>query len=278
MAFIAPVNTGDIIQASTVNGLVNGSIWYSADTGVAGVTNPYKVTFDGVAGNKNKITAPLNDGLIVTFKASFTNVINSAFTGAATLEIIGPSGTLGLKPIVKGGGLPLAPSDIRAGEMVTVVYNAVSNRFQLLTMALGSAHGASALLAVDTPAANMVWTAIPLGSPQFDNGGFYNAATNTRLTVPSGLDGTYLVIFTAGFAANTVGRRYATVRLNGSSLGDRPQTPSVYDFFIYFPLLLRLVAGDFVEGFVWQDSGTALPGLLVRGAGATSLQLVRVNS
>ena len=64
MAF-APVASGDLIQAETINNIVSGAVWFSTGSGSA---NSYSVTFDGVTGNnKNKITAPLTAGLLISF-------------------------------------------------------------------------------------------------------------------------------------------------------------------------------------------------------------------
>lgn len=122
MAF-APVQPGGIIQANTINNLVSAIDWFSADTGTAA---SYKVTFDGVTGaNKNSITT-LTDGLFITFRAVNAN------TGAATLQVVGPgSVTVGTPPITRNGGTALVAGDIKASQLVVVVYNAANTRFEL---------------------------------------------------------------------------------------------------------------------------------------------------
>lgn len=122
MAF-APVQPGGIIQANTINNLVSAIDWFSADTGTA---TSYKVTFDGVTGaNKNTISA-LTDGLIITFRAVNAN------TGAATLQVVGAGGaTIATPPITRNGGTALVAGDIKAGQVVVVLYNATSTRFEL---------------------------------------------------------------------------------------------------------------------------------------------------
>lgn len=122
MAF-APVQPGGIIQANTINNLVSAIDWFSADTGTA---TSYKVTFDGVNGaNKNTISA-LSDGLIITFRAVNAN------TGAATLQVVGAGGaTIATPAITRNGGTALVAGDIKAGQVVVVLYNATSTRFEL---------------------------------------------------------------------------------------------------------------------------------------------------
>lgn len=270
MAFVLPVNGGDLIQASTINGLANGSVFYSPDIGVS---NSCKVTFDGVTGNnKNRISA-LTDGLVITFQAAATN------TGASTLEIMGPAGSLGLKSIVRGNSTPLAPSDIRTGQAVTVVYLAGAGRFQLITSPVGIGYGAVTAVTADTPLTNMTWTTLPFGTLTYDSGGYWNTGSNTVLTIPTGLDGLYLVILTVDFAFNATGLRYCSIALNGSNTSDRtvtiPPVGSLTDVFIVMPLVLRLYAGDTIGGVAWQSSGASLS---VRGAGGTRMALVRLSS
>ena len=123
MAF-APVASGDLIQAETINNIVNGAVWFSSDSGTA---NSYSVTFDGVTGdNKHKITG-LTAGLLISFKASASN------TGASSLAVVGPSGVVATPNITKSDGSPLSAGDIVANQMVTVIYNAAQSRFEMVS-------------------------------------------------------------------------------------------------------------------------------------------------
>jgi hypothetical protein len=271
MAFIAPVQPGDLIQASTINGLVDGSVHYSPDSGIS---NAYKVTFDGVTGpNKNKVSA-LTDGLMITFLASAAN------TGASTLEVLGPTGTLGTRPIFRGISVPLAPSDIRGSVLVAVIYKAALAGFQLLTPPVGFGFGASVALTSNVAMANMTWT-MPntMSTVSFDTGGFYSGAAPDRLTIPVGLSGLYLAIYTACFAANSNGLRYADIEVNGLQQTNRtvtvPTAASSTPVFIVIPLLLKLNSAEWIRGAAWQSSGGSLD---LVGAGGTRLFLARINS
>ena len=122
MAF-APVQPGGIIQAPTINNLVSAIDWFSADTGTATV---YRVTFDGVTGaNKNTIST-LTNGLIITFRAVNAN------TGAATVQVVGAGSVVIATPaITRNGGTALVAGDIQAGQVVVLIYNATSTRFEM---------------------------------------------------------------------------------------------------------------------------------------------------
>lgn len=185
MAF-APVASGDLIQASTINNIVNGAVWYSGDSGTA---NLYKVTFDGTTTNKNKITGPLTAGLLISFTASATN------TGVSTLAVVGPSGVVDTPPIRKANGAELRPGDIVANQMVTVIYNAAQTRFELLSSASTPVARGVELLTSNpqvlpnlTQVPNPNWTSYVWRSDP----DYWTTGSNV-ITIPAGLGGKYFV-------------------------------------------------------------------------------------
>jgi hypothetical protein len=184
---LAPVASGDLIQAGTINNIVSGAVWFSAGSGSA---NNYIVTFDGVTGNnKNKITAPLKAGLLISFTAPATN------TGASTLAVVGPSGLVATPYIKKSTGADLRAGDIIANQMVTVMYNEAQTRFELISSASTPiAHGVELLTSNPyvlpnlTSVSNPVWTANVWQSDP----GYWTAGSNV-ITIPAGLGGKYFV-------------------------------------------------------------------------------------
>ena len=107
---------GDIVEAhnvaelhSPVQDLESGAAHYRADSGSA---NTYQVSF----ASDNAFSA-YNAGMIVNFKAANAN------TGASTMEVTGPSGSLGAKPIKKNGATDLESGDVQANQMVALIYN-----------------------------------------------------------------------------------------------------------------------------------------------------------
>ena len=123
MSYI-PVIAGEIIEAESVNLLASGAAYFSVDNGNS--ANVYKVKFDGTTSNANAMGS-LENGTIINFIAAHTN------SGASTLEVIGASGSLGVKDIKKQGSTALVSGDIQTGQVVTVIYNVTSNRFELVT-------------------------------------------------------------------------------------------------------------------------------------------------
>lgn len=253
----APVATGEIIQAATIQGLVNGSIWFSGDNGAV---NAYQVTFNGTTPNFNNITN-LNDGLMVTFRALNSN------TAAATLQI----GALGAKPIVKSGGLSLLANDIRVGQIVSLVYDSVNARFNLLGGQLPASYAASIAKAADTMILPGVFVLQTNFNLLYDTGGLYDSVSG-KLKIPAGLSGQYLIIWKATYAANAVGSRYNAIYKAGSFL--MAETAALYstsDFQLSLITAQRLAVGDTVEGACLQ-TGVASPGLTVTAIG-TSLTI-----
>ena len=128
---------GDVIEASHVSqfaepihDLETGAAWYRPDTGSsAGI---YVVEFEDE--DENGLDASdLVDGQMFHFKA------NNANTGAATLQVDGTSSTSsGPLPITKNGSTPLDADDIKAGQMVAVLFNSDGGgRFEMATGTVG---------------------------------------------------------------------------------------------------------------------------------------------
>jgi hypothetical protein len=102
--------------------LHGGTANYAA---ASGAVNAFAVTLDA------NVTS-LVDGLEVRFKANLAN------TGVATLTVTG-SGAFAAKTIVRPTGNALEAGDIALGMLVTCVYDATNDRFQLATLSSGGA-------------------------------------------------------------------------------------------------------------------------------------------
>jgi hypothetical protein len=105
----------------------------------------------------------------------------------------------------------------------------------------------------------------------------HDTSTNpSRITIPSGGDGVYLVVATASWAAETAGTRYVQIYKNGAtSLKaaeiDAPAAACSQQV-MWFG---SLVATDYVQLRVAQDSGGAI-NLLGGSAANTSLMVLKV--
>ena len=104
--------------------------------------------------------------------------------------------------------------------------------------------------------------AINLTSEDFDTNAFHNNATNnTRMTIPSGKAGYYLLIAQVLWQGNTSGQRTLSIRKNGSTnicrcvnLASSGSGGANFDT----NGVAYLAEGDYVEMYCYQDSGTTL--------------------
>jgi hypothetical protein len=110
---------------------------------------------------------------------------------------------------------------------------------------------------------NGAYTALTMGFEDIDTDGFHSTTTNTsRMTIPAGKAGKYLIIFYASYptAASIKAQR---LYKNGALL----QTAASfnYDFrlndtipaTIQSSTILNLAVADYIEMFVYQDSGSS---------------------
>ena len=106
-------------------------------------------------------------------------------------------------------------------------------------------------------------TAIGFANERFDTDAFHDTVTNnTRLTVPSGKAGKYLIGFTGEFVSNGNQERAAWIKLNGTTdiAGHRDQTSTAgsapWEWCIN--TIYDLAVGDYVEAIAYQNSGVSL--------------------
>lgn len=109
------------------------------------------------------------------------------------------------------------------------------------------------------------WTILNFNSEEVDASGFHdNVTNNSRLTVPAGLGGLYQISMHANFAASPTGDRFIAVSLNGSVPGgagearpiwSRTRATTEFEAMISISGLMQLVAGDYIEFYVFQNSG-----------------------
>ena len=97
-------------------------------------------------------------------------------------------------------------------------------------------------------------------SESWDTNSFHSTSTNiSRLTVPSGQNGKYMVYAVGGFTGNTTGYRRFCFSVNRTSeLFNNFITPDTGSCVITFSGVLDLVATDYVEILTTQTSGGAL--------------------
>ena len=126
--------------------------------------------------------------------------------------------------------------------------------------------GCFAYMSANLNMSNGTETSMTLDLENYDTDGFHsNVTNNTRLTIPTGKSGYYLVQGQVGYDLNTTNRRITTIRKNNTSNiaqveGNPNGASNVYP---YFPITVvaYLAAADYVELRGWQNSGGTLAAL-----------------
>ena len=107
---------------------------------------------------------------------------------------------------------------------------------------------------------NTTYTAIALQAENFDTDSYHdNTTNNSRMTIPAGKGGKYLVQGALLWQNGTTGQRTLVFYKNGSQFAawdNTPATASVYSMMC--SITMSLVATDYVELFVYQNSGGAV--------------------
>ncbi len=122
-------------------------------------------------------------------------------------------------------------------------------------------------------------TALSLNSEDIDTTTMHDTVTNnSRVTVPTGGDGFYLVIGFTSFAANATPYREIAIRKNGTTLlVDRLAIPSAAVAQGETVMWMgNLVATDYVELYIVQTSGGALNVGSATRANSSTLSVVKL--
>lgn len=108
-------------------------------------------------------------------------------------------------------------------------------------------------------------TAANFNSENFDTNGIHSGGSPTRFTCPAGFDGIWEVTYKVKFAGNSSGVRFAFLRKNntgdvnnipGSTIGT--EAPPSTNFITNGVVPVALVAGDYLELMIYQNSGGSL--------------------
>ncbi len=105
---------------------------------------------------------------------------------------------------------------------------------------------------------NNTETVLTFDSERFDTDNYHSTTTNTsRLTVPSGKAGYYLITANAAWNLNATGERYLGIRRNGTSIHYGPSVPGSSSIYVSSQLtaIWNLSVGDYIEFFGYQNSG-----------------------
>ncbi len=112
-----------------------------------------------------------------------------------------------------------------------------------------------------TTVSNATSTAIPFDTENFDTNGYHNnSSNNTRITIPAGKGGYYLLNGFITIDGSSTGERQIIFYKNGVSLGNVTGGIAMLNTLaaINFNYTLALADSDYVELYVYQASGGSL--------------------
>lgn len=238
--------TGEVLTAADVDGYLMQGIWVFASAAArdAAVTSPQEGNF-----------AFLKDTNTTTYYTG------SAWTNLDTTGMVNPMTTTGDTIYSSSGSTPARLGIGTAGQVLTVNSGATAPEWQ--TPSSGATFvGTSLYKTADQTVSTATWTALTWDAEYFDSDAFHSTSTNTsRITIPAGKGGKYSFSFSIGTEANASGNRFTNFYKNGSDIKVMSNiTPSSsYNNTHLGTFVLDLVAGDYIELFVYQSSGGNRP-------------------
>lgn len=103
--------------------------------------------------------------------------------------------------------------------------------------------------------ADSTYVSVTFDTEQYDTDGYHSTATNTsRMTIPAGKAGYYLLTGRMRWDANTTGSRYIIFSKNGTNY-DSTGSAIYASMYQIHSIVLYLAVGDYVELQGYQDSG-----------------------
>ena len=116
--------------------------------------------------------------------------------------------------------------------------------------------GCAVTASADTTIANTTFTALGWNTEDFDSDGFHdNTTNNSRLTIPSGKAGKYLVTVQYRWDTDANGTRYLYIYKNGTNVKETTWKAQDKLNSNVMSVVLNLAVGDYVQAYVYQDSG-----------------------
>ena len=165
----------------------------------------------------------------------------------------------------KGDLYTFASSDTRLGVgtngQVLTADSAEATGLKWATPAGGSSTfvGCSVYESSSQSIPNATYTIRNFDLELFDTNGFHdNSTNNSRITIPSGKAGYYLVAFAQPFGTSTTGDRIFKILKNGTSVSEHGGTPSAVYPVLEGSQVLYLAVADYLQLNVYQSSGGSL--------------------
>jgi hypothetical protein len=127
------------------------------------------------------------------------------------------------------------------------------------TPAAGTFVGVSVSSTTDQTINNATYTALTWDGEYFDTDNYHsNVTNNSRITIPAGKAGKYLISGYVTYDNGTTGSRQLVIRKNGSSTYTQSLTAANFYPTGTVTYIADLAVNDYIEMAVWQSQGSSV--------------------
>lgn len=246
--------TGSVLTATQMNNLqANDYNWTVSQKTASYVLAAADVGTRIEMNAAGSTTVTVNTGL---FTAGDSVIIQNVGAGTCTV-------TAGTATVNKAANASLALAQYQGGTLYFVsASSAIFFPFDVGTAVSSTAVGCSLSNSADWSISSSVDTALTFDTEIFDTDNFHSTSSNTsRITIPSGKAGKYIVSSLTVFAANATGYRAPRIKKNGNIVAPQQSSWTLsgsLSTYMWFTVVLDLAVADYIELFVLQNSGGAL--------------------
>jgi len=236
--------TGDVLSASDVNGYLMQGVLVFADATErnAEITSPQEGQF-----------AYLKDTNVTTYYTG------SAWANLDTTGMTNPMTTTGDTIYSSSGSTPARLGIGSTGQVLTVASGVPSWATPASTTP--TFVGASAYRTFGQTISNSTETALQFDAELYDTNSFHdNSTNNTRMTVPAGKAGKYLITANTLFTNNSTGQRIVYLYVNSTAIQFSVAIggSATIDLTVSTSYVANLAVGDIVEVRAFQNTGGSL--------------------
>jgi hypothetical protein len=237
-------NVGDVLTAAQVN------TYLQQQTVMA---------FANSAARTSALSAVLAEGMMSYLLD--TNAVE-VYNGSAWVSV-GGSIPLTTKGDLLGYDTAVARIPIGTNNQVLTADSAQALGLKWATPSAPAYSGVSLYNSADIALASGTATALTFDTEYFDTDSFHSTSSNTsRITVPAGKGGKYLITYYVQFANNTTGTRNTSLRVNTTIVYQNnfspPTSSTTATVNVGGAWVGSLAVSDYIELFCTQNSGGSL--------------------